>query len=205
MHMSRVPLSSACTWDGFGPRQEPLNSSGACESASATCELIDTRRPMACLTQYVRSFPAFFLSENSAALPISHSRGVYALRIRITHHSAAPALGNTTDHTSRIRVLSNSIKRRKPAGEGYVLRTTYPYYISSAESPRERAIYYALHIRIIYQALKAHPRELSVPRITYPYYVSSAESPPERAMEYALRIRIIYQAPNHNTRRTQHT
>ena len=150
-------------------------------------------------------FSPFFVSENSAALPISHSRGVYALRIRITHHSAAPALGNTTDHTSRIRVLSNSIKRRKPAGEGYVLRTTYPYYISSAESPRERAIYYALHIRIIYQALKAHPRELSVPRITYPYYVSSAESPPERAMEYALRIRIIYQAPNHNTRRTQHT
>ena len=118
-------------------------------------------------------FSPFFVSENSAALPISHSRGVYALRIRITHHSAAPALGNTTDHTSRIRVLSNSIKRRKPAEEGYVLHTTYPYYIPSAESPRERAIYYAaiyyaLHIRIIYQALKAHPRELSVPRITYP-------------------------------------
>jgi len=68
-------------------------------------------------------FSPFFVSENSAALPISHSRGVYALRIRITHHSAAPALGNTTDHTSRIRVLY--IKRRKPAGEGYVLRTTY--------------------------------------------------------------------------------
>ena len=171
MHMSRVPLSSACTWDGFGPRQEPLNSSGACESASATCELIDTRRPMACLTQYVRSF-RLFLSQKTVqrpALPISHSRGVYALRIRITHHSAAPALGNTTDHTPRIRVLNNSIKRRKPAGEGYVLRTTYPYYISSAESPRERAIYYALHIRIMCQALKAHPRELSVPRITYPY------------------------------------
>ena len=77
------------------------------------------------------------------------------------------------------------IKRRKPAGEGYLLRITYPYYISSAESPTERAI--------------------CTTRITYPYYVSSAESPPERAMEYALRIRIIYQAPNHNTRRTQHT
>ena len=76
-------------------------------------------------------FSPFFVSENSAALPISHWRYVYALRIRIIHHSAAPALGNTTDHTSRIRVLC--IKRRKPAGEGYVLRTTYPYYISSAE------------------------------------------------------------------------
>ena len=77
------------------------------------------------------------------------------------------------------------IQRRKPAGEGYLLRITYPYYISSAESPPERAI--------------------CTTRITYPYYVSSAESPPERAMKYALRIRIIYQAPNHNTRRTQHT
>ena len=72
-------------------------------------------------------FSPFFVSENSAALPISHWRCVYALRIRTIHHSAAPALGNTTDHTSRIRVLSNSIKRRKPAEEGYVLHTTYPY------------------------------------------------------------------------------
>ena len=52
------------------------------------------------------------------------------------------------------------IKRRKPAGEGCILRTTYPYYASRAESPRERAMYYALRIRIMYQALKAHPREL---------------------------------------------
>ena len=82
-----------------------------------------------------------------------------------------------------------------PAGEGYILRTTYPYYASRAESPRERATYYALRIRIMYQALKAHPRELCTThyvsvlcikrrkpagegygvRITYPYYVSSAE------------------------------
>ena len=130
-------------------------------------------------------FSPLFVSENSAALPISHSRSVYALRIRITHHSAAPALGNTTDHTSRIRVLNNSIKRRKPAGEGYVLRTTYPYYISSAESPRERAIYYALHIRIIYQALKAQPRELSVP--------------------HALHTRIMYQAPKARPRELWNT
>ena len=41
------------------------------------------------------------------------------------------------------------IKRRKPAGEGYVLRITYPYYVSSAESPPERAMYYALRIRIM--------------------------------------------------------
>ena len=72
-------------------------------------------------------FSPFFVSENSAALPISHWRCVYALRIRTIHHSAAPALGNTTDHTPRIRVLNNSIKRRKPAEEGYVLHTTYPY------------------------------------------------------------------------------
>ena len=106
-------------------------------------------------------FLPFFVSENSAALPISHWRCVYALRIRIIHHSAAPALGNTTDHTSRIRVLSNSIKRRKPAGEGYVLRTTYPYYISSAESPRERAIYYALHIRDFLVVLSLAPLSTS--------------------------------------------
>ena len=74
---------------------------------------------------------------------------------------------------------------RKPAGEGYILRTTYPYYISSAESPRERAIYYALHIRIIYQALKAQPRELSVP--------------------HALHTRIMYQAPKARPRELWNT
>ena len=128
---------------------------------------------MACLMQYIRCFRLYVSAKTVQRCRFRTM--CYALPIRTIHHSAAPALGNTTDHTSRIRVLSNSIKRRKPAGEGYVLRTTYPYYISSAESPRERAIYYALHIRIIYQALKAHPRELSVP--------------------HALHTRIMYQAP----------
>ncbi|EOD32310.1 hypothetical protein EMIHUDRAFT_231062 [Emiliania huxleyi CCMP1516] len=85
--------------------------------------------------------------------------------------------------------------------EGYGLRITYPYYVSSAESPPERAMYYALRIRFMYQAPKARRRELwtthyrrkpagegYVLRITYPYYVSSAESPPERAMYYVLRL-----------------
>ena len=106
----------------------------------------------------------------------------YALHIRTTHHSAAPALGNTMDHTSRIRVLC--IKRRKPAGEGYLLRITYPYYISSAVSPPERAICTTHYI---------------------PVLCIKRRKPARESMEYALRIRIIYQAPNHNTRRTQHT
>ena len=95
-------------------------------------------------------FSPFFVSENSAALPISHWRYVYALRIRIIHHSAAPALGNTTDHTSRIRVLSNSIKRRKPAGEGYVLRTTYPSIMYQAPKARGRGLSTTHYISVLY-------------------------------------------------------
>ena len=70
----------------------------------------------------------------------------YALRIRIMHHSAAPARGRAMDYALRVSVLC--IKRRKPAGEGYVLRITYPYYVSSAESPPERAMYYLSLIHI---------------------------------------------------------
>ena len=185
--MARVPLSSVeCVYLGWlrpppgAPQQQWCLRECECDVR------VDRHATTHGVPYAIRTiFSPFFVSENSAALPISHSRGVYALRIRITHHSAAPALGNTTDHTSRIRVLSNSIKRRKPAGEGYVLRTTYPYYISSAESPRERAIYYALHIRIIYQALKAQPRELSVP--------------------HALHTRIMYQAPKARPRELWNT
>ena len=43
-------------------------------------------------------------------------------------------------------------------------------------------MYYALRIRIKYQALKAHPRELCTTHFTYPYYLSSAESPPKRVV-----------------------
>ena len=113
-------------------------------------------------------FSLFFDSENSAALPISHWRYVYALRIRIIHHSAAPALGNTTDHTPRIRVLNNSIKRRKPAGEGYVLHTTYPYYISSAESPPERAICTTHYVSVSCIKRRKPARESCGLRTTYP-------------------------------------
>jgi len=73
----------------------------------------------------------------------------------------------------RIRIMYQA---PKPAGEGYGLRITYPYYVSSAESPPVRAMTYVL-------------------RIMYPYYVSSAESSPEKAMYYALCIRIMHQAP----------
>merc|ERR1711965_1250633 len=130
---------------------------------------------------------------NSAALPMSHSSAMdYASRIRIMHHSAAPARGRAMDYALRIRIMHHS-----------------------AAPARGRAMYYALRIRIMYQAPKARRRglwtthyvsalcikrrkpagESYVLRITYPYYVSSAESPPERAMYYALRIRIMYQAP----------
>ena len=50
-------------------------------------------------------------------------------------------------------VSVSRIKRRKPAGEGYGLRITYPYHVSSAESPPERAtMYYVLRIRIMYSS-----------------------------------------------------
>ena len=152
------------------------------------------------------------IHDHSAA-PALGSAICYALRNRIMHHSAAPALGNAIDYAPRIRVIYQApkarrrglctthyvsvicIKSRKPAGEGHVLRITYPHYVSSTESPPERAMYYALRIRIIYQALKDCPRELCTThyvsvlcikrrkpaeegygvRITYPYYVSSAE------------------------------
>ena len=145
MHMSKVPLSSACTWDGFGPRQEPLNSSGACESASATCELIDTRRPMACLMQYVRSF-RLFLSQKTVQRCRSRTGAVS------THY---------------VSVLSIT-QRRLHLG---ILRTTHhvsAYYVSSAESPPEKAMYYALRIRIMYQEPKA-AGEGYLLRITYPH------------------------------------
>ena len=102
MHMSRVPLSSACTWDGFGPRQEPLNSSGACESASATCELIDTRRPMACLTQYVRSFRPF-LSQKTVQRCRSRTGAVsthYVSVLPITQRRLHLGILRTTHHVS---------------------------------------------------------------------------------------------------------
>ena len=129
-----------------------------------------------------------------SAAPALGSAMSYALRIRIMHHSAAPARGRATsmDYALRIRITYQApkarrrglwathyvsvlcIKRRKPAGEGYELRITYPYYASLSRACTWDG--YGL-------------------RIMYPYHVSSAESPPERAMDYALRIRIMYQAP----------
>ena len=144
-HISRVPLSSACTWDRFGPRQEPLNSSDACESASATCELIDTRRPMAYLMQYVRSF-RLFLSQKTVQRCRSRTGAMS------THY---------------VSVLSIT-QRRLHLG---ILRTTHhvsAYYVSSAESPPEKAMYYALRIRIMYQEPKA-AGEGYLLRITYPH------------------------------------
>ena len=67
------------------------------------------------------------------------------------------------------------IKRRKPAGEGYLLRTTYPYCISSAESPPERAICTTHHVSVLCIKRRKPPGESYGVRITYPYYISSAE------------------------------
>ena len=61
--------------------------------------------------------------------------------------------------THYVSVLSIT-QRRLHLG---ILRTTHhvsAYYVSSAESPPERAMYYALRIRIMYQAPKARRREL---------------------------------------------
>jgi hypothetical protein len=193
MHMSRVPLSSACTWDGFGPRQEPLNSSGACESASAKCELIDTRRPMACLMQYVRSFRLFSLRKQCSAADLA-----LALCLRITYpyypslsgactweyygpHITYPRIKYQAPKARRRRLCTTHyvsvlcIKRRKPAGEGYLLRITYPYYISSAESPPERAICTTHYVSVLCIKRRKPAGESYGVRITYPYYISSAE------------------------------
>ena len=142
----------------------------------------------------------------------------YMLRITYPYYASAITqrrlhLGAlwTTHHVSAL-----CIKRRKPAGEGYELRITYPYYaslsgactwecyrlritypyyVSRAESPPERAMYYALRIRIMYQEPKARRRGLCtthyvsalcikhrkpagesyVLRITYPYYYLRSE------------------------------
>ena len=122
---------------------------------------------------------------------MSHWR--YVLRITYPHYASLSGACTWEGYGLRI-TYPYCIKRRKPAGEGYGLRITYPYYVSSAESPPERAMYYALCIRSIKRRKPAG--EGYVLRITYPYYVSSAESPPVRAMYYALRIRIMYQATN---------
>ena len=81
----------------------------------------------------------------------------YASRIRIMYQEPKARRRRlyTTHYVSVV-----CIKSRKPAGEGYVLRITYPHYVSSAESPPERAMYYALRIRIMYQAPKARRRGL---------------------------------------------
>ena len=87
--------------------------------------------------QYVRCF-RLYVSANSAALPMSHWR--YELCITYPYYAS----------------LSGAC-----TWEGYGLRITYrPYYVSSAESPPERAMYYALRIRIMYQAPKARRRGL---------------------------------------------
>ena len=54
----------------------------------------------------------------------------YALRIRIMYQAlkAHPRELCTTHYVSVL-----CIKRRKPAEEGYGVRITYPYYVSSAE------------------------------------------------------------------------
>ena len=83
------------------------------------------------------------LSKNSAALPISH----YVLRITYPYY---PSLSGTC------------------TWEYYGPRITYPYYVSNAESPPEKAMYYALRIRIMYQEPKA-AGEGYLLRITYPH------------------------------------
>ena len=143
---------------------------------------------MACIMQYIRSF-RLYVSANT----VQRCRfRTMSLPIRAIHHSAAPALGNTMDHASRIRIMYQTPKARRR-------RLCTTHYVSvlciKSRKPRERAMYYTLRIRIKYQALKAHPRELCTThyvsvlcikrrkpagegygvRITYPYYVSSAE------------------------------
>ena len=86
--------------------------------------------------QYVRCF-RLYVSANSAALPMSHWR--YELCITYPYYAS----------------LSGAC-----TWEGYGLRITYPHYVSSTESPPERAMYYALRIRIMYQAPKARRRGL---------------------------------------------
>ena len=91
-------------------------------------------------------FSPFFVSENSAALPRSRTGAMS------THY---------------VSVLSIT-QRRLHLG---ILRTTHhvsAYYVSSAESPPEKAMYYALRIRIMYQEPKA-AGEGYLLRITYPH------------------------------------
>jgi len=102
--------------------------------------------PSACLMQYVDVF-AFMSQQTVQRCRCRIGAMSYALRIRIMHHSAASARGRAMDYALRIRIMHQApkvrrrglwtthcvsvlcIKRRKPAGEGYVLRITYPYYV----------------------------------------------------------------------------
>ena len=72
----------------------------------------------------------------------------------------------------RIRIIYQAPKAR---GRGYLLRTTYPYYISSAESPPERAICTTHYVSVLCIKRRKPAGEGYGVRITYPYYVSSAE------------------------------
>ena len=56
---------------------------------------------MACLMQYIRCFCLYVSAKTVQRCRFRTM--CYALPIRTIHHSAAPALGNTMDHTSRIR------------------------------------------------------------------------------------------------------
>ena len=82
----------------------------------------------------------------------------YALRIRIMHHSAAPARGRAMDYALRIRIMHHS-----------------------AAPARGRAMYYALRIRIMYQAPKARRRGHEMrpaPRLKYGSQAHRSQSSP---------------------------
>ena len=105
-------------------------------------------------------FSPLCLSKQCSVANVALALWSYALRIRIMHHSAAPALGSAMCYALRIRIMHHS-----------------------AAPARGRAMDYALRIRIMYQAPKARRRGLCTT-----YYVSvlsSAESQLERAMDYA--------------------
>ena len=121
----------------------PLCLSKQCSAADVALAL--------CATHYVSVLSFTQRRLHLGVLYATHYVSVLCITQRRLHLGALW----TTHHVSVL-----CIKSRKPAGEGHVLRITYPHYVSSTESPPERAMYYALRIRIMYQALKDCPREL---------------------------------------------
>ncbi|EOD28857.1 hypothetical protein EMIHUDRAFT_234545 [Emiliania huxleyi CCMP1516] len=139
-----VSLSGACMWEGYGLRityPYYVSLSGAC-----TWEGYGLRITYPYYVSSAESPPEramyYALRIRIIAESPPERAMYYALRIRIMYQAPkARRRGLCTTHYASVLC----IKRRKPAGEGYVLRITYPYYVSSAESPPERAMYYALH------------------------------------------------------------